>query len=157
MISVLRLAGAIVALAMAAPVAAQNVTADVDRIMKIMEAEGYSPKREGEGSEPRIEMEMAGYMASLYFYGCDDKGANCKSVQFYAGFNPKTNPTLQAMNDYARDNRWGRIYLDGEGDPVIEMDVDLEAGGMSEALFIDNIAYWNSILERFADFVFKDE
>ena len=138
------------------PAAAGNVTADVDRIAAILQKEGYQAKRAGEGADPRIETAMGGYSASIYFYGCDDKGQACKSVQFYAGFNPKTSPTLQGMNDYSKDNRFGRVYLDKDNDPVIEMDIDLEAGGMSEELFLDNLAYWNSILGAFADFVFAD-
>ena len=140
-----------------APANAENVTADVDRITAILQSEGYQAKRAGETAAPRIETAMSGYSATVVFYGCDDKGQACKSVQFYAGFNPKTSPTLQAMNDYAKDNRFGRIYLDEDNDPVIEMDVDLEAGGMSEELFIDNLAYWTTILDRFADFVFDNK
>lgn len=150
-------AGIAVALNSAAPLAAQNVTADVDRIAAILQQEGYQAKRLGDPGEPRIETSMGGYAAAVYFYGCDAKGKGCKSVQFYSGFNPKTSPTLDAMNEYGRANRFGRVYLDKDGDPVIEMDIDLEAGGMPQALFVDNLAYWNSILGRFAKFVFKDE
>ncbi len=148
---------ALLASTLGAPLAAKPVTADVAQIVAILHKEGYQAKRVGEASEPRIDTAMGGYTMAIYFYGCDDNGQACKSVQFYAGFNPKTNPTLQAMNDYARDNRWGRVYLDKDGDPVIEMDVDLEAGGMSEELFIDNIAYWESILAKFADFALKGQ
>lgn len=156
---VTRIAGAGLVLAAAlahAPSVAQNVTADPDRIASILQKEGYQAKRVSADKEPRIETAMAGYNTSIYFFGCDDNGRACKTVQFYAGFNPKQSPTLQAMNDYARENRFGRIYLDKEGDPIIEMDVDLEVGGMSEALFIDNLAYWESILGRFGSFVFKN-
>lgn len=146
---------ALLAATLASPLAAAPVTADPAEIAAILQREGYQAKLAGQPGEPRIETAMSGYQMAIYFYGCDGKGQGCKSVQFYAGFNPDTNPTLQAMNDYARDNRWGRIYLDKENDPVIEMDVDLEAGGMSEELFLDNIAYWDTILTKFADFVFK--
>mgnify|MGYP000560105888 CR=1 FL=1 len=146
---------ALLASTLGAPLAAKPVTADVAQIAAILQKEGYQAKRAGEVAEPRIETAMSGYQMAIYFYGCDAKGQGCKSVQFYAGFNPDTSPTLEAMNDYARDNRWGRIYLDKEGVAVIEMDVDLEAGGMSEALFLDNMAYWDTILTKFADFVFK--
>lgn len=141
----------------AAPLAAKQVTADVDQIVTLLQGEGYKAKREGEVDDLRIESAMSGYSMAIYFYGCDDKGKACKSVQFYAGFDPKTNPTLEAMNQYARENRWGRVYLDKEGDPCIEMDVDLEVGGMSQELFLDNLAYWDTILQNFAEFVFKDK
>jgi hypothetical protein len=41
------------------------------------------------------------------------------------------------MNLYAARTRWGLSYLDHEGAPTIEMDLDLENGGLSEELFID--------------------
>lgn len=148
---------ALVAALAAAPLNAKTVTADVDQIAAILQKEGYQAKRAGEGADPWIESAMNGYSMAIYFYGCNDAGKECKSVQFYAGFTPKKKPSLQAMNDYARENRWGRIYLDTDGDPAIEMDVDMEAGGMSEALFIDNIAYWNTILDNFGTFVFKED
>lgn len=151
------IAVAAAALAASAPLAAKNVTADVDQIAAILQQEGYQAKRAGKGSEPRIETSMEGYTAAIYFFGCNDQGKDCKSVQFYAGFNPKTNPSLDAMNKYSQENRFGWVYLDSEGDPVIEMDLDLEAGGMSEELFIDNMAYWTTIMSKFADMVFKAE
>jgi hypothetical protein len=95
------------------------------------------------------------YAFRLFLYGCDEGTmTNCKTVQFYSGFSPKVKPTLDAMNAYARENRWGRIYLDKVGDPVIEMDVDLEKGGMSEALFLDNVEYFEAINGAFGEFAF---
>ena len=40
---------------------------------------------------------------------------------------------------------------------IVEMDIDLEVGGMSRELFIDNIAYWDSIMVKYADFVFSND
>jgi hypothetical protein len=34
---------------------------------------------------------------------------------------------------------------------VVEMDVDLDDGGMSEALFIDNLQFWQSVLGKFEE------
>lgn len=61
------------------------------------------------------------------------------------------------MNSYAAENRFGRIYLDKDRDPVIEMDVDLEAGGMSKELFMDNLAYWEAIMVGFAEFAYSKD
>lgn len=72
-------------------------------------------------------------------------------------FVPTNKPTLEEMNKYAAENRFGRVYIDDEGDPIIEMDIDLEAGGMSRALFLDNLAYWDSIMVAFGDFAFSKD
>lgn len=155
------IAGAILSASMmmaASPLAARNITADVEQIAQLLQSEGYQAKLQGEGEERHIKTGMAGYDFLILPFDCDGKGENCKSVQFYAAFTAENKPTLEEMNSYAAENRFGRIYLDGDRDPVIEMDIDLEAGGMSPSLFMDNLAYWEAVMVSFAEFSFsKDE
>jgi Putative bacterial sensory transduction regulator len=143
------------ALFSAKPVLAKNVVADLDQIAELMKGAGYRAELKGEKADRYLRSASSGYNFSIFTYGCNDDGTKCKSVQFYAGFNPKVSPTLEKMNEFGRDNRWGRYYLDKDGDPVIEFDLDLEQGGMSEELFLDNVEYWDYAMGRFADFVFK--
>ena len=147
--------GAALLLAPAAPALAQNVTADHDQIAEVMKGAGYRAELKGEGAERYINSGAGGHSFSLLFYGCDNAGDNCKSVQLYAGFTAEKKPSLEAMNEYAAKNRWGRIYLDDDGDPCIEMDIDLEDGGMSKELFLDNLEYWEVIMNAFAAFAFS--
>ncbi len=140
-------------IAPSAALAAKNVTADIDQIAGVLRDAGYQAEIHEAGGERAIRSSAGGYRFVVLVFGCDDNQQNCKSTQFYAGFTPDKAPTLQAMNDYAATHRFGRIYIDDDGDPVIEMDVDLEAGGMSEALFKDNIAYWSSVMGGFAQWV----
>ncbi len=142
----------------AAPASTANVVANPAQIVAVMRKAGYTVELKGEkdGTYIRASKGKDAYNINVSFFGCDEKTVvNCKSVQFYAAFNPKTKPTLEAMNDYAARHRWGRIYRDKENDPIIEMDVDLEQGGMSEALFLDNLEYFEAITARFADFAFN--
>ena len=141
----------------AAPLAAENITADLDQIAKLLQSEGYQAKFTGEGTERVIQTGMAGYNFLILPFDCDEQAKNCKSVQFYTAFAPENKPTLEEMNTYASENRFGRIYLDGDRDPVIEMDIDLEAGGMSPELFMDNLAYWEAIMVGFAEFSFRKD
>ena len=141
----------------ATPVAAQNITADLDQIAGVLKEEGYQAKIDEGDGQRWIESAMSGYTYIILPFGCDDAGKDCKSVQFYVAFVPANKPTLQEMNKYAAENRFGRVYLDDEGDPIIEMDIDLEAGGMSRALFLDNLAYWDSIMVAFGDFAFSKD
>ena len=148
-----------VAAAPTPPVVPTNVVADPNQILNIMRADGYEVelKDEEDGSKYlRASKGKESYTFSVYFYGCAEKTTlQCKSVQFASAFSPKKKPTLQAMNDYAQSNRWGRIYLDSVGDPVLEMDVDLEKGGMTPALLLDNLEYFEAVTDRFATFVFS--
>lgn len=140
----------------ATPTLAKNVTADLYQIAGVLQDNGYQAKLEGEGNDRSIKTGMAGYTFVILPFSCEDDGTDCKSVQFYTAFDPVKSPTLEEMNSYAAANRFGRIYLDHEGDPAIEMDIDLEAGGMSEALFMDNLAYWEAIMVSFAEFSLTD-
>jgi Putative bacterial sensory transduction regulator len=141
----------------AAPAMAKNVVADVDQIAGVLKGAGHMLEIKTADGERYISSEIAGYKYALLFFGCDDTKKNCKSVQFFVAFTPKTKPTLDAMNGYAKDHRWGRIYLDKDGDPAMEFDLDLEQGGMSEELFLDNVAYWEAIVGGFAKFVFGED
>lgn len=144
----------------ATPAAAANVVADPARVLQVMRAAGYSVELKAGETDQYIRASKGkeSYKFSVFFTGCDEKSMrNCKSVQFFSAFSPKKKPTLEAMNAYARDNRWGRIYLDKVQDPVIEMDLDLEQGGMSEALFLDNLEYFKAVTERFATFAFMQD
>lgn len=141
----------------ATPVAAQNITADLDQIAGVLKEEGYKAKIDEGDGQRWIESAMSGYTYIILPFGCDDAGKDCKSVQFYVAFVPTNKPTLEEMNKYAAENRFGRVYIDDEGDPIIEMDIDLEAGGMSRALFLDNLAYWDSIMVAFGDFAFSKD
>ena len=137
-----------------APALASNIVADVDHIAGVLERAGYAPELGANAGERFITAQANGYKFLVLPLGCDDNKSNCRSVQFFISFNPQSSPSLEAMNNYARENRWGRIYLDKDGDPALEFDLDLERGGMSEELFLDNLAYWEATIDAYAKFVF---
>lgn len=138
------------------PAMAQMIEADYQTIASAMQDAGYRATIEGEGSDRYVSSASGGFNFGIFFYGCNDAGDNCKTIQFYAGFSPEKSPTLRQMNDYAKQNRWGRVYLDDDNEPAIEMDLDLEDGGMPKALFIDNIEYWEAVMQQFGSWVFEN-
>ena len=138
-------------------VAEPMVVAEPLRLMEVMRAAGYKVELKTVNVDTYIRAIRGkdSYKFNVVFYGCEENTTrDCKSVQFFAAFTPKIKPTLDAMNIYSRDHRWGRFYLDKENYAVIEMDVDLEQGGMSEALYLDNLEYFDTVMKRYADFVF---
>lgn len=154
---VIMLAAAGLAMTYPAQAAAKNVTAEANIVAQTMQSAGYQTSIEKlSNGLPFIQSGAGGYPFRVFFLGCDSDGKGCKWVQFFAGFRSDKSPTLEQMNAYARENPWGRIYIDEEDDPVIELDVDLEAGGMSPELFADNVAYWQSAMGRFAKFVYEN-
>jgi len=140
----------------AQPAFASNVVADVDHIAHVLEHAGYTPELGSNAGEQFITAKLDDYQFLLLPFGCDDAKRNCRSVQLFIAFDPPKSPSLEAMNAYARENRWGRVYLDKGGDPTLEFDLNLEQGGMSEELFLDNIAYWEAVVQAYAKFVFGE-
>ena len=70
-------------------------------------------------------------------------------MQFHSGYDLQTSPSLQQINDWNSKKRFGRAFLDKENDPILEMDLDLDDGGISPELFIDNVEFWASVLGEF--------
>lgn len=136
----------------ASPALAQQVTAkDPQSVSRALLAAGYQAevKTDVEG-DPMIVSASSGTKFGVFFYNCTNH-LNCATVQFHAAFDmpPGKAPSLERINSWNRSQRFGRAYLDKEGDPAIEMDLDLDDGGMSQALFVDNLEFWVSVLARF--------
>ncbi len=51
----------------------------------------------------------------------------------------------------SRTKRFGKIHLDSENDPYIQMDVNLDHG-VSDENFVDTFSYWLTVLEVFDDY-----
>lgn len=103
----------------------------VEDIARIMKAEGYAVTVEpaGDDSEADVLWKLDGSKCIIFTY--DDGHA----IQFYVGFTD-TDATLREINDWNRTKRFSRSYLDDEGDPCLELDLDL-AGGVTEARMQD--------------------
>lgn len=56
--------------------------------------------------------------------------------------------TLASMNEWNRTKQYSRAFLDADGDPVLESDLDLE-GGVSEARVKDFLRTYNDSLRLF--------
>lgn len=147
------LAAGVLALA-ALPASAQTIVAEAGQIAAVLKDKGYKAELKVDSAgDPYISSGSGGYSFAIFFYGCEG-GANCKTVQLFAAFDTARRPDLEKMNEYARTKRWGRVYVDTSDDPAIEMDVDLEDGGMSRELFVDNLEYWDSVMQAFGEWSF---
>ncbi|HEY1604420.1 MAG TPA: YbjN domain-containing protein [Allosphingosinicella sp.] len=119
-------------------------------VVAALQRAGYQAKLDKDQSgDPMIKSASSGTNFSIFFYNCTDH-KDCETIQFYSGYHLDKNPVgLDKLNEWNRTMRFGRAYIDDQKDPVLEMDVDLDAGGMSDALFKDNLDYWTSIMSRF--------
>ena len=150
MIRLKSLAIAAAAAAFALPAQAQMIRAqDPQSLVRALQAGGYAAKiGVDKVGDPMITSGVSGTNFQIFFYNCTDHKA-CATVQFHSGYDLSTPVSLERINEWNRSQRFGRAYLDKEDDPILEMDVDLDDGGVSQLLFIDNIEFWASVLGNF--------
>jgi hypothetical protein len=141
---------AVAALAFAAPANAAMVRAqDPQSIVAALQGAGYNAQLGTDKTgDPMVTSAVSGTKFQVLFYNCTDH-KDCRTVQFYSGYHLDKPVALEHMNAFAQENRFGRAYLDKDNDPCLAMDVDLDDGGLSPALFIDNIEFWSTILNDF--------
>lgn len=87
-------------------------------IKTLMESEGYSVTLDKKGV---VTWKIEGFRTHLFT--AEDGG----SIQFHASFSDG-NATLKKVNEWNRNKRFSRTYLDEDGDPHLELDLDLEGG-----------------------------
>ena len=149
----------LLALAAAAPAAATPMVRaqDPQSIVQAMQARGYVAElTTDQTGDPMIRSAASGTRFQVLFYNCTNH-RDCATVQFHVGYDLKAGPALAAINEWNRTQRFASAHLDKENDPILEMDVDLDDGGLSELLFIDNLEFWTSAMTNFEKHIgFRD-
>lgn len=148
------MAVAAAALGAAVPASAQMIAAaNPESVAKVLRDRGYRAEltKDNQG-DPLIRSGAEGANFLILFFNCTPQ-RGCATVQFYAGFDRDGQFSLERLNEWNKSKRFGRAYRDSEGDPVVEMDLDLDDGGMSQALFEDNLEFWTTILGQFRRFL----
>ncbi len=96
-------------------------------LLKILSSEGYTAT-EAE-SERNVIWTLNGYKTLLLI------AENMESIQFYVAFSD-SKATLNKVNTWNKEKKYSRSYLDNDGDPVLELDLDL-AGGVTRERIVD--------------------
>jgi Putative bacterial sensory transduction regulator len=143
-------ATAIAAAGIALPAQAQMVSAKKpETLVASLQAAGYSAEMQKDsGGDPMIKSSVGGHPFRVIFYGCK-ANRDCTTIAFSSGYDKKSETSLASINQWNREKRFGRAFLDGEGDPILAMDVDLDDGGISSALFTDNLEFWVAVKAAF--------
>ena len=122
---------------------------DPQSLVRAMQSRGYVAELTTDQiGDPLIRSAASGVKFQLFFYNCTNN-KECATVQFHVGYDLKTGSSLDTVNEWNKGQRFGRAYLDKENDPILEMDVDLDDGGVSQLLFIDNLEFWTSAMVKF--------
>ena len=134
----------------ARPLPEGGVTAQ--EVVEALQAKGYRAQlTKDSAGDPMIESGLDGSTFRVLFYSCR-AGGRCASIQFAWALDMPNGMDLRKINLWNREKRFGRAYLDDENDPFLEMDVDLERGGTTEAIG-NNLDTWAAVLPAFKDFI----
>lgn len=134
-----------------APVSAQ-VIGDPDVIKLLMADFGLpATKTTDSDGDPMLDSRIDGTHFSVYFYNC--KANRCGSVQFSAGFDMDEPMTYERVNEWNKTTRYGKVYLDEEMDPYVEMDIGLAGEGIGSKNFDDALDTWRVVLSDFRKFI----
>jgi hypothetical protein len=132
-----------------APVAAaQQIVATPESVTAELQKRGYKAERIADAKREQIRTSDSGVPITITFYNCSQGKSDCTTVGFYTGFTD-VDLTLQQVNDWNAAERWVRTYVDKDGDPVLEMDLDLDFGGLKRELFWDNLATFIGMIGKF--------
>lgn len=140
-------------LAGASPALAQLVDAtNPSRIYEIAKGFGSAELDKDSQGDPRITGRIDGTKYGIYFYGCSN-GRDCDDIQFSAGWSG-AKVTLDDVNRWNRQKRYGKAYLDRDGDPRLEMVVNIDYGVSSKNLE-DSFSWWMKALKGFKEEILK--
>jgi len=118
---------------------------------QILTVEGYAFERAVDAAgNPLFRIEVESLKVVLIFNQCEE--GICQNLQLYAGFAMQQKPALEAVNTWNRTKRFGRAYIDDEGDPVLEGDLDLE-GGISAGAIAEFLRTFAELVPAFAEHV----
>lgn len=146
------LAAVLVVFAALTPPAVAQVVGTADSIAAALRDYGLkADKGVDDGGDPKIESRIDGMHFSIWFYGCED--AACSSLEFRAGFDLDSPLSAAKVNDGNRTKRFGKAWIDDEGDPFLEMLVPLGEGGISDSGFELALDMWRVGATEFSRFI----
>lgn len=129
-----------------------QVVGDPDVVMTLLQDYGLKVTKDTDSvGDPLLSTRIEGTNFDIYFYSCDE--GPCQSIQFSAGFDLDQPMSAGKINEWNRDKRFGKAYLDDDGDPYIEYDINLDFDGVGAKNFDDTIDLWRVVLADFRDFI----
>lgn len=117
---------------------------DAERLSRALQDIGYQAKLETDApGDPMIKSRISRSNYFIYFYSCQNH-TKCGSVTFKTSYDMKTKPfDLKKINDWNAKKRFGGAYLDVDGDPNLQMSLNM-FGGITTKNFEDTMEYWQS-------------
>nr|WP_321501328.1 YbjN domain-containing protein [uncultured Dethiosulfovibrio sp.] len=113
--------------------------ATIQDVVDLLGDEGYRSDIDDENS---CTFKIQGYNAQIILYN------DGEALQFHASW-VNSDATLESLNHWNQNWRFGRAYLDEKGNPHLEVDLDL-AGGVTVDRIKDYIRTCQDLIVNFA-------
>ena len=126
---------------------------DPEAILEIAKGFGSARLKTDSQGDPLIVGRIDGTRYGIYFYGCDDNHRHCDDIKFGAAWSGKK-ISLKELNNWNRTKRYGTAYQDSDGDPNLDMPVNLDYGVTVENLE-DDFSFWEKVIKAFKREVLK--
>jgi len=113
--------------------------------VEIAKNHGSAELKTDNDGDPMIAGSIDGIKYQVHFYDCAG-GKQCKNIQLYSWWTTRKKTTLEALNEWNRKKRFGKVYLDTDGDMAIIMPVNLDHG-VSRKNLDDTFDWWETALK----------
>ena len=118
------------------------------QVAAVLQTAGYKAEvGKDDDGDPDVKSAADGTNFTIFFYGCNHT-ERCTSLTFQSAFHVDGGVAVDKINEWNRNKRFLKGWLDKVNDPFVEMDIDVEHGFTSEALasYLDD---WASGLPGF--------
>lgn len=122
----------------------------VDDIVEIARAYGSATMETQSNGDPKLSGRISGVNYWVYFMNCTEN-TNCEDLNFYTAF-ADFKPSLEVINEWNRDMRWGRAYLDSDLDAAFDFDVNL-VHGVDAANLQSTWQVWSTVLGMYVEHI----
>jgi len=133
-----------------------DVSADQleDILDRAADALSYERSVDGVGRPMwNVEDSETGLRFKLYMYDDDESDPEAyESILARSGFGMPNPPTIWTINGFNQNKRFSRAFLNDDGDPIVEADLDLFAG-VTEDVVLRFVMRFIVTLSEFAAYI----
>ncbi|GAB0153733.1 MULTISPECIES: YbjN domain-containing protein [Marinobacterium] len=123
---------------------------DPEKIVQLARGFGSATLGTDDYGDPLITGRIDSNKYGIYFYNCEDN-KDCENIVFSAAWADQP-VSLQRINEWNETQLFGTAYLDEDGDPNIDMPVNLKYG-VSSSNFDDTIDWWMLTMKEFEKYI----
>lgn len=125
-------------------------------LVQALQDAGYRAKLDADDDgDPMVHTGMDGLNVTVFTYDC--KQHRCGSVQFSVGVDLEQGTTMAVANQFNKDYRYGRVFLDKENDPYLRFDFEV-LNTDHNAYIASQLDSWEKLIGAFTDAIgYRDD